>query len=442
MGRVKYFHIILPVSLSLVLLWVLSCQKEPNIIILVDEVEIPYSGGETTITINPNVSWTAKVAYSSKSGDWIELPCDSGEAGEQEFVIRVKDNPSTLRKARVVFTLTEPDQISDIDVFQYGLIDRDMTDSLGLALAAYWMSNNRSWGRINYRDIQNCKGFIFDAIDSDFSFEGLSLFKNLDQILVKNSKLDRLSFSEVPWLNKLYIHSCEIGELDLSCNPDLVLLSLQDISLKELDTSNNPCLSSVSFDTAHGPLPDLERVVLGPGVESFYITNAHQLTEIDCSGANRLSFLYFRNADVHRLDLSNTIIKYLEISQNPIDYLMLPKTLERLSIWSCSGNISSLKVGPGMKELSVFGTTIETMDLSEAVGVDYIYLDNNLLKDLDISHFSLPPYLRFMGNPGEFGVFKLIVSARDYEAAKELYEGLSWDYEHKQNIVTHVIIGN
>ena len=64
------------------------------------------------------------------------------------------------------------------------------------------------------------------------------------------------------------------------------------------------------------------------------------------------------------------------------------------------------------------------------------------LTRVDISRISLPEYLSFGGNPGIDGVFELIVAPKDFETAKELYDGWSWVNEAYDVIVTKVISAN
>ena len=75
----------------MLLLLVCACQKEePSITLSETEIDAVYTAGEVSITIEPNVSWTAEVHYNDwREEKWIELPVTSGLEGPQRFVIRL-----------------------------------------------------------------------------------------------------------------------------------------------------------------------------------------------------------------------------------------------------------------------------------------------------------------------------------------------------------------
>lgn len=428
----KVFLMLLPL--------VCACQKLPDVWITLSESELeaPYDGGNVSLTIESYVDWKADVRYVSGGEGWIEFPVQSGGKGKQEFVIRVAANPERYREARIVIAPSDPAQNKYFDIKQIGTLDRDMTSEFGWTVVAAF---NPDSGPMTYENVMNRKSLIFENITPDADFSGLDLFKNLTGISVRNSKVQSLGFSQVPWLKTLYFQDCELGNLNISGNPGLEDLRFKDTVIPFLDTSGNPDLKLVDFD--HNEVPSgLKKIVLGPGIEGFGITNTKTLEEIDCSKAVRLQNLYFTNCNVRRLDLSNTQIEYLDIQSNPIDELRLPPGIQSISLNMCTGSISSLTVGAKTRRISVSGTPLTQLDIVDAAGLEYLYCCNNLLPRLDLSRAQLPSYLNFGANPGLNGVFELIVSPKDFEEARELYEGLTWDMGDYVPIVAKVVVKN
>ena len=428
----KVFLMLLPL--------VCACQKLPDVWITLSESELeaPYDGGNVSLTIESYVDWKADVRYVSGGEGWIEFPVQSGGKGKQEFVIRVAANPERYREARIVIAPSDPAQNKYFDIKQIGTLDRDMTSEFGWTVVAAF---NPDSGPMTYENVMNRKSLIFENITPDADFRGLDLFKNLTGISVRNSKVQSLGFSQVPWLKTLYFQDCELGNLNISGNPGLEDLRFKDTVIPFLDTGGNPDLKLVDFD--HNEVPSgLKKIVLGPGIEGFGITNTKTLEEIDCSKAVRLQNLYFTNCNVRRLDLSNTQIEYLDIQSNPIDELRLPPGIQSISLNMCTGSISSLTVGAKTRRISVSGTPLTQLDIVDAAGLEYLYCCNNLLPRLDLSRAQLPSYLNFGANPGVNGVFELIVSPKDFEEARELYEGLTWDMGDYVPIVAKVVVKN
>ena len=428
----KVFLMLLPL--------VCGCQKLPDVWITLSESELeaPYDGGDVSLTIESYVDWTAKVRYVSGGEGWIEFPVPSGGEGKYEFVIRVASNPERTREARILIAPSDPAQYKYFDIKQIGTLDRDMTSEFGWTVVAAF---NPDSGPMTYENVMNRKSLIFENITPDADFRGLDLFKNVTGITVRNSKVQSLGFSQVPWLKTLYFQDCELGSLDLSGNPELEDLRFKDTVIPFLDTSSNPGLKLVDFD--HNEVPSgLKKIILGPGIEGFGITNTKTLEEIDCSKAVKLQNLYFTNCNVRRLDISNTQIEYLDIQSNPIDELLLPPGIQSISLNMCTGSISSLTVGAKTRRISVSGTPLTQLDIVDAAGLEYLYCCYNLLPRLDLSRAQLPSYLNFGANPGVNGVFELIVSPKDFEEARELYEGLTWDMGDYVPIVAKVVVKN
>lgn len=427
------------------LLFACACEKmESSISVSETEIEAQYTGGEISISFQVDEEWKAYVRYDTPGENgWIETPAVSGKKGQQDFVIRLKENPNRRRKATISITAgTKSTRSTTISVWQDGEIDRDMTSALDVGLAAYWLTMHPNWGRITNEDILSCQHLIFDNIWPDMGFGGLSLFKNLTTISVRNCALQKLDFRDVSWLKTLYIEDCQLQVLELSGNPELESLQINNVaSLRSLDTSQNPRLSTVAFTHTLTPC-EMERVILGPGVQTFYIENTPSLSEIDCTQAECLEWLFFPNCNVRRLDLSKTKVRHLEVRQNPLDELLLSPTLEVLSINMCTGNLSTLTLGANVRKLVVTCTTLSELNVDAAQPLTWLECPSNQLSRVDISRISLPEYLSFGGNPGIDGVFELIVAPKDFETAKELYDGWSWVNEAYDVIVTKVISAN
>ena len=426
----------------MLLLLVCACQKEePSITLSETEIDAVYTAGEVSITIEPNVSWTAEVHYNDwREEKWIELPVTSGLEGPQRFVIRLPENPTRIREAKVYFHLAGTQELTILLVKQIGKLDRDMTDQLDIYTAAAMMLAHPPLGYISYEDIVKCKSLTYENINESMDCWGLALLENLVSIGVRNSNIPSLGFKAAPWLKNLSIKDSTLGDMDISGNPELENLHFKEVSLRSLEATHNPRLSSIEFEYSD-MTPDLESVVLGPGVKGFGIMNAKSLEILDCSDATSLAYLSFPNCSVRRLDLSRTQVGHLEIRQNPIDELLLPDGLETLFFNMCSGAISYLKIGSRTRTVTVSGLTLEELDLDEAVNLSSLYCCNNMLKGLDISHIQMPSYFLFGGNPGVDGVFEIKVSSSDFETARTLYEGLQWDMEDYGIIVTQVCPG-
>ena len=418
---------------------VFACQKEAVITVSDTDIEAPHTGGEYSLTISPSVSWTAEVYYvSGDDRNWIEIPSTSGGKGQQEFVFKLKENPRRLREAKLYFTLAnDPSTLTIIYISQEGMLDRDMTDAMDIWLAAYLMTQHPHWGRITYEDIISCKSITFDSISPSMTFGGLSMFTGLDRIGIRYSDLHRLNFGEVPWLKEMTIEESSIQELDLSGNTELDNLFCRDVYVGTLDAGNNPKLKTIEFDTYHTDIKSgVDKAIIGPGIETFF--TQCKLKEIDCSRATDLSWLYFPNGDVHRLDVSNTAIKSLEINNNPIDELVLPSKLERLDYYRCKGTLSSLALVAGITTAVISLTPLKELNVDACKSLNNLNCTYNLLQRLDVSRIPLPGKLAFEGNPGINGVFELIVSPEDYEKARELFEGRDWNTEDGEYVVTRV----
>lgn len=416
---------------------VCACEKLPDVWITVSEtgLEAPYDGGDVSLSMQSYVDWKAEIKYLSGGEGWISLPVSSGGEGQYDFVVRVAGNPERTREAKIYITPSDPAQIKYFVIKQVGTLDRDMTGEFGWTVVAAFDSSS---GPMTYENVMNRKSLIFNNITPGADFRGLELFKNLTGITVRNTKLQSLAFKDVPQVKTLYFENCELGGLDISG-----MLGLEDLRFKEttipfLDTSGNPKLKMVDFSHLETP-SSLKGIILGPGVEGFGISNTRSLEEIDCSQAVSLSILSFDNCNVHRLDVSKTQIEYLTIQSNPIDELLLPPSIQSISLNMCTGSISSLATGPLTRRISVSGTPIKELDVTGATGLEYVYCSNNLLERLDLSKAVLPSYLNFVGNPGVGRVFELIVTPGDYEEALERYEILTWDMGDYVPIVTKVV---
>jgi len=420
-----------------------ACRKQEEthgMFVSEREIVASYQAGEVSFPIYPWGEWTATVAFQNGLEEqWIQTPVTAGTSDAHEFVFRVTENPSVSRQAKISFILDGGQAISSVIIRQESKEEWDVTDLLDLEFAAYWMSHNPTWGRITYQDLVNCRQFFFDPLSPTMSLDCLSLMENLSSIIVRNTELYSVSFGRIAKLENLLIENSSFRDLDLSGLTGLKILSFKDTSLPLLDTRNNPGMETISFEGSYKN-PDVERVLLGPGTEYFSASNAHQLRVLDCTNATSLKYLFFPNCDVHSLDLSVTQLKDLQIRFNPIDELVLPQTLESLSLTQSTGSISYLKFGPKLQWATIWGVPITELDLKEAVSLTHLDCCDLSLPYLDVSHISLPEDLRFAGNPGESGLFRLIVSPQDYLHARELYEGREWniyldDYNYRTIVV-------
>lgn len=419
---------------------ILACRKEVEPVLVVSETEIdmPYVAGEYTITLDASMLWIVRVDQSSETEEWITFPGGmSGQPEDHTLTIRFPENPGHDRTAILTIALKGTVEYKKVPIRQEGYLDMDMRDELDPELTACWMAQNPSWEKITRYDLLTCKSLTLSDLSSSATLKGLHLFPVLQSLFLRNCELSSPCFGEIPWLKSIYFETCTIASLDLTGNEGLETLTFTDTSLKTLDTRSNPALFSVDFEI-RDRFPDIEVVRLGPGVEYFTACNAHALREVDCSVAEKLTYLEVPNCDIHRLDLSKTQIAALEIRMNPIDELLLPPTLERLMMHQCTGSISRLDIGDAAVSITVSGTTITELNFGNAASLSYVYCCNNLLSYLDLSHLSLPEYLNFGGNPGASGVFELRVSSADFPAAKALFEGMSW-WEDISPVITHVI---
>ena len=430
MGRfLKLFTVLFPL--------VCACEKLPDVWITVSEtgLEAPYDGGDVSLSMQSYVDWKAEIKYISGGEGWISLPVSSGGEGQYEFVVRVAGNPERTREAKILITPSDPAQIKYFVITQVGTLDRDMSGEFGWTVVAAFDTHS---GPMTYENVMNRKSLIFNSITPDADFRGLELFKNLTGITVRNTRLQSLAFKGVPLVKTLYFENCELGGLDISGMPGLEDLRFKETTIPFLDTSGNPNLKMVDFDHFETP-SGLQRIILGPGIECFGISNTKSLEEIDCSRAVSLSILGFQGCNVHRLDISKTQIEYLDIQSNPIDELLLPPSIKSISLNLCTGSISSLSTGANTRRISISGTPIKELNIKGAADLDYLYCCNNLLEKLDLSKARLPSYLNFGANPGVGGVFELIVPPGDYEVAREQFEGLTWDMGDYVPIVTRVV---
>ena len=416
---------------------VCACEKLPDVWITVSEtgLEAPYDGGDVSLSLQSYVDWKAEVKYLSGGEGWISLPVSSGGKGQYEFMVRVAGNPERTREAKIYITPSDPAQIKYFVIKQVGTLDRDISGEFGWTVVAAFDSSS---GPMTYENVMNRNSLTFNSITEDADFRGLELFKNLTGITVRNTRLQSLAFKDVPHVKSLYFENCELGGLDISGMQGLEDLRFKETTIPFLDTSGNPKLKMIDFSHMETP-SGLQSIILGPGVEGFGITNTRSLEEIDCSRAVKLSILSFDNCNVHRLDVSKTQIEYLTIRSNPIDELLLPPSIQSISLNMCTGSISSLTTGPHTRSISFSGTPIKELNVAGATGLEYLYCCNNLLERLDLSKARLPSYLNFGANPGVGGVFELIVPPGDYEEALERYERLTWDMGDYVPIVTKVV---
>lgn len=426
----------------MLLLLVCACQKEePSITLSETEIDAVYTAGEVSITIEPNVSWTAEVHYNDwREEKWIELPVTSGLEGPQRFVIRLPENPTRIREAKVYFHLAGTQELTILLVKQIGKLDRDMTDQLDIYTAAAMMLAHPPLGYISYEDIVKCKSLTYENINESMDCWGLALLENLVSVSVRNCNIPSLGFKAAPWLKNLYFTDSTLGSLDISGNTALEDLRFKDTSIRSLDASKNPNLQWIDFEYSN-LTPDLETLSLGPGLIAFVLSNARSLSVLDCSQASGMSILELRRCSVHRFDLANTSVWSVEINDNPVDELTLPPTLRQLNLLHCKGNLSSVTVNEGANKIVISDTAVREVNVDSARSLSSLECSYSLLKRLDISKISLPSRLNVDGNPGVDGVFEIIVSPDDFESAKAMIDGRCWNLEDGSEVVARVVSG-
>ncbi|RMB57131.1 T9SS C-terminal target domain-containing protein [Dokdonia sinensis] len=254
---------------------------------------------------------------------------------------------------------------------------------------------------------------ILSLNDNNLVNLNLSQQSQLQKLFVNNNQLISLDVQNNLLLNQLEVGNNSISNIDVSKNVLLGTLLLENNLLSTIDVSNNV---------------DLTRLQLqGNNLSSVDLTNNDELRVLNLSSNSissialqdklELQFLQLRNTNITNLNLLNNkkIINVSVSGSSNLEVMELaPDNMDGASItaqhckleninWQFNntpnpytigisgGQTKDLKLSGNIMWLVASGSQIETVDLNNLTGVQYVNLSNNSLKELDFSNVTLMP---------------------------------------------------
>ena len=180
-----------------------------------------------------------------------------------------------------------------------------------------------------------------DTLSSGYGYYEIGHYKICGEFITSlrldNADLTTLTFNNCTMLNDLTTYSCtgDISSIDLSSAENLENLDIDfnDTQITSIDLTNNTSLKNINVNVntmTYLTLPDAS-----DEIETLYLSNAGNLTELNASGHTGLRELNFWNSmsALSSLDLSNC---------SSLTQLSIPSDMTNLSALSISG-CSSLK---------------------------------------------------------------------------------------------------
>ncbi|WP_272149195.1 leucine-rich repeat domain-containing protein [Tenacibaculum aiptasiae] len=271
--------------------------------------------------------------------------------------------------------------------------------------------------------------YLYMRSDNISDLTGIEDFYNLKTITLTRNNLSTVDFSSNEKLETLIIDSNNLTSIDVTNNAALLSLNLEDNNLSTIDLTGNPYLKSLNLSrnsltsidlTNNTILEDLE--LQATNLNTLDITkntalvnlnlNGVPITSLDLSkntvleviygeesgiqnlnttGLVKLEEIHFSEGVVSSVDFStNTALSEINIDECNLTSLDLSNNLELDNLHlHDNANLTTLVYAnqsyDNLREMSVSGTLIESIDLSNMPVLENIGISNTKISSLDVS---------------------------------------------------------
>lgn len=217
---------------------------------------------------------------------------------------------------------------------------------------------------------------------------GLEAFANLENLMIRTSKLKEISLKGLSKLLVLDIGDTDLTKVDLSGSPLLVDLGISANNVSEVDTRKNSRLQRLTC-SGRG----FQKIYVDNSPELFYLKVhfSDNLSPIDLSKNINLKELDFWNSDVEKWNLvNNTKLQNVRlVTRSVIDVdLTLPKSspLKSLEMNNIK-NFDKIDLSgfTGLIYLVVYGSSIDSINIRPLTKLVSLSLNNNKIQAIDLS---------------------------------------------------------
>ncbi|MBO7449380.1 MAG: DUF4214 domain-containing protein [Clostridiales bacterium] len=316
--------------------------------------------------------------------------------------------------------------------------DKDINSTFPDEVFRNWVKNNADQnkdGKLSQTEIDNVKEIKIINSWSNSKVKdltGLSLFKNLEEIIISNQSVTSIKLSSFSSLKSVILFNDQLTTLELT---DMPVLESIDCSSNKLTKFNaKGCQKLKKLNCSGNKLKE--------GLDYFNISNSIDLEDIDLSnnqftkidfGSKRtkIAFLYCSNNPLTTIGFSGAkYLRELDLHETKISSFTLPdptslhilnvnrcyqltfsdfsslsnllelhcnqcglKTLDlskltELNVLECSSNLSLEKINLNncikLRDLSCSNTAITDLDLSKLTNLTSLYCYSNKLGTLDL----------------------------------------------------------
>lgn len=221
---------------------------------------------------------------------------------------------------------------------------------------------------------------------------GVKAFINAEEIKVYQTNITTLDVSSFPKLKYLYVYSNqELKKVNLSNNTRLLNAHVfRNPKMEEADFLNNAVLEVVECYSNN-----LKKIMNLKSTKLFdlMVTDNPLLTDIDMSSLPELYYFEGNSASFLELNFAKNLkLRTIDVYNN--------KTLEKVIL-------------PKSSELSMVdirGSSLSSINLSDAVALQYVYLVGNKLSSLDLSKNIKLKELNLMQNKLESVEFSPLIN--------------------------------
>lgn len=218
---------------------------------------------------------------------------------------------------------------------------------------------------------------------------GIEGFVNLTYLDAGYNNLSSIDVSALSVLETLVVHYNQITSLDLSSNSNLLNLYADYNQLNTLSFSNSNLIENIN--------------IVASSITNINVTNYNNLkyldvsstgiTSVDLTQNTNLLGYYHNYVNLTGLNLTNNLnLKYLSVYDCGLTSLNLSNNVFLEQLWMGGNSIPTnfnFSIFPNLTLLNIYspnaGFKFSTIDLSNNLNLNYLYLFDNLLTDLDLS---------------------------------------------------------
>jgi hypothetical protein len=180
------------------------------------------------------------------------------------------------------------------------------------------------------------------------------------------------------------------GPIDTNGNGEIEYAEAEAVERLELASSNISWMGGIEYFTNLKRL-NFHNNNVGTGVIDYWdVPELPYLEDLDCS-----------QNQIHQLNINPSLanLNRLNCSQNQLNYLDVT-LLPNLKHLICNlNNLYQVWVNPGLEELYSPQNDIFALDLSSAVNLNYLNVQDNALTDLDLTHNPALTHINIADNP-------------------------------------------